>query len=619
MLRNLRSNYGYLYAVLQLLPSTDRKKIFYLGFLQFLISILDLLGLLIIGIVTSLAMSVLSLIPIPKSFNFIFGIPIIGGLPLEQLIVSLSLIGATLLILKTLASALIMRKITGFLSLREAQISTQYIVNVSNASPKWQLGKSPQYISGVAMEGANSAVTLSLGQLVNLIVEALSVSLIFIGISTLDPTITIPSFTFFAVSGWLSVKFLSSRTREAGKDQFLLGISSSELVKNIVVGSRDLYLANKQIIATANYADQRIRNYRAVRTKAMVSLIPKYVSEITMITGGVLIAGFQFMIKDAKEAITGLVVFVALSSRLLPALLRIQSDILQIRASSEATKNFLREFELVREQVIKFDRPITHLVGHSVVVREIDPVISLRDVTARHPGQSDFSITGLTLGVEPGEFLAITGPSGSGKTTLVDLMLGIISPESGAVRISGVTPAEAVKLWPEDIRYVPQDVQLIPGSILQNVMWPELETALGDDALRELFNLVELSDWLTSLPNHWHTEINSLGTNLSGGQKQRIGIARALYSSPKILFLDESTSALDAKTEQDIVDNILLKMNSITRIVIAHRISTIKDADRIIYMQNGKIVCEGDFSLVSAKVQHFGLGNALESLKPKVE
>jgi len=607
MLSNLHLKYGYLNEVLKLLQSADRKKIFYLGVLQFLISVFDLLGLLIIGVVTSLAMNIISLIPIPKSLNFVLSLPLIGGLPLERLIVCLSIIGATLLILKTLASALIMRKITGFLSLREAQISSHYIVNVSNTSPKWQLNKSPQYISGVAIEGANSAITLSLGQLVSLIVEVLSVSLIFLGISTLDPTITIPSFTFFAISAWLSVKFLSLRAREAGKEQFLIGISSNELVKNIVVSSRDLYLANKRSVATSHYTDQRIRNYRAVRTKAMISLIPKYISEITMIIGGILIAGLQFMIKDAKGAITGLVVFVALSSRLLPALLRIQGAVLQIRGGSEATKNFLQEFKLVENEMLKRDQLIPHSLVDSEEQRVMDPRISLRNVTARHSENSDFSITELTLDVQPGEFLAIAGPSGSGKTTLVDLMLGIMAPETGTVEISGQAPSEIVKLWPNDIRYVPQDVHLIPGSILQNIIWPDLETSLSEDSLWELFDLVELSKWLKSLDNIWHTQINSLGTNLSGGQKQRIGIARALYSSPKILFLDESTSALDSKTEQEIVKNILMKMKSLTRIVIAHRLSTIKDADRIIYMQNGKITAQGNFALVSSEIENFRL------------
>lgn len=589
MIKKLNPRYSYLFELLNLLSKNDRKKIIYLGILQFLISIFDLFGLLLIGIVTSLSVNIISLAPIPKSLNFIFGLPLIGDLELETLVISLSLIGASFLIFKTVASALITRKLAGFLSLREAQISSQYISYISNTSPKWQLNKSPQYISGVAIEGVNSAITLTLGQCVNLIVEFFSVSVIFLGVSSFDPTITLPSLLFFTVSGWMSVKFLTSRTKEAGKEQFLAGISSNEMVKNIVITSRDLYLANKRIIATDHYSELRLKNYRAVRTKAIISLIPKYISEVTMLVGGILIAGYQFMIKDARDAITALVVFLALSSRILPSLLRIQGDLLQIRGSSEATKNFLEEFKIAANLApdntkLKFFE--SHL---SLVAEKFEPSIRLSNVSLRHSETSDFSISDLSLEVNPGEFVAITGPSGSGKTTLVDLMLGILDPDSGSAQISGLRPAMAVKKWPNAIRYVPQDVQLIPGSILQNITWPELTSDLGEEELRNLFETVELMDWIDSLDEGWHSVINSLGTNLSGGQKQRIGIARALYSSPKILFLDESTSSLDVKTEEEIVSNILLKMKNITRIVIAHRISTIKDADRIINIENGKI------------------------------
>lgn len=589
MIKKLNPRYSYLFELLNLLSKNDRKKIIYLGILQFLISIFDLFGLLLIGLVTSLSVNIISLAPIPKSLNFIFGLPLIGDLELETLVIWLSLIGASFLILKTVASALITRKLAGFLSLREAQISSQYISYIANTSPKWQLNKSPQYISGVAIEGVNSAITLTLGQCVNLIVEFFSVSIIFLGVSSFDPTITLPSLLFFTVTGWMSVKFLTSRTKEAGKEQFLAGISSNEMVKNIVITSRDLYLANKRIIATDHYSELRLKNYRAVRTKAIISLIPKYISEVTMLVGGILIAGYQFMIKDARDAITALVVFLALSSRILPSLLRIQGDLLQIRGSSEATKNFLEEFKIAASLAPDFTKLKSFESHLGLVPEKFEPSIRLSNVSLRHSETSDFSISDLSLKVNPGEFVAITGPSGSGKTTLVDLMLGILDPDSGSAQISGLRPAMAVKKWSSAIRYVPQDVQLIPGSILQNITWPELTSDLGEEELRNLFETVDLMDWIDSLDDGWHSVINSLGTNLSGGQKQRIGIARALYSSPKILFLDESTSSLDVKTEEEIVSNILLKMKNITRIVIAHRISTIKDADRIINIKNGKI------------------------------
>jgi len=591
----LKRKLGYLLDILNLLPTGDKSKILILGILQFVISLLDLIGILLIGIVTSLGLSAISSTPIPAAFDFVLQMPVLGSLPLEKLIICLSLFSALLLIGKTVASALIMKKIVGFLALREAIISAEYIGYISKNSPKWQLQKSPQYISGIAIEGANSAITLTLGQLVSLIVESLSLVLIFIGISTFDLTITAPSFIFFIATGWLSLKYLSHRARSAGKEEFFLGITSRDLISNIVIGSRELYLSNRQSDFSLRYSRQRVKNYQAVRTRAMVSLIPKYVSEITMIFGGILIATYQFAIKDARGAITGLVIFAGLSSRVLPSLLRLQGAVLQIRGSAAASKNFLSEFREASMPPL-VGREST-LIGQTPVGEQpiFTPTITLSNVAVRHSQNSDFMIKGVSLEIQAGEFFAIAGPSGSGKTTLADLMLGIIEPASGEVKISGFCPSDAVQKWPDQIRYVPQDVNLIPGTILENVMWPDFHSSLTETELRKLFSVVELTKWIESLEQGWDTQINSLGNNLSGGQKQRLGIARALYSSPSILFLDESTSSLDVQTEQEIVQNILMNMRGITRIVIAHRISTIRNADRIAYLENGTISTIGNY------------------------
>ena len=601
------SNYNYLSSVLSLLSPSDRRKLIYLGLIQFCISILDLIGLLIIAAVTSLGLSIVSLVPIPSSLNFILSFPVLENLSLENVVIALSLLAAFLLIMKTITNALITRKVTGFLALREAHLSSKYIGLVATSSPKWQLSKSPQYIAGVAIEGANSAITLSLGQVVNLIVECCSILLLFIGISTFDPTITIPSLLFFIISGWLSVRFLTARTKNAGRENYFLGITSSELVKNIVSGSRELFVSNKQSIVIKQFADQRIRNYQAVRTKALVAVIPKYISEITMVLGGALIAALQFGLKDAKEAITGLVVFTAFSSRLLPSLLRVQGAVLQIRGSSEATKNFLVEFQEAKAS----SNSLGSNLPNPKVQKDFTGVINLVNISAQHIGETSFELKNISLTVEEGEFLAIVGPSGSGKTTLVDVMLGIVSPTSGNSSISGIQPADAMHMWPNMIRYVPQDVQLISGTILENIVWPNSNTDQSATEIQHLLQVVELESWINSLDAGLNTVINSLGTNVSGGQKQRIGIARALYASPQILFLDESTSALDAQTEKEIIEKILGKMNSLTRVVIAHRISTIRDADRIVYIENGSIKAMGKYSDIVAQIPTFGIDEHL--------
>jgi ATP-binding cassette subfamily C protein len=342
----------------------------------------------------------------------------------------------------------------------------------------------------------------------------------------------------------------------------------------------------------------------------MAALIPKYVSEITMIFGGLLIATYQFAIKDARGAIAGLVIFAGLSLRVLPSLLRLQGAVLQIRGSSEASKNFLSEFK--EASIFPSAVKESTSMGQKSLNKQpiFTPTITLSDASVRHSQNSGFMIKGVTLEIRAGEFFAIAGPSGSGKTTLADLMLGIIEPASGEVKISGFNPSDAVQEWPGQIRYVPQDVNLIPGTILENVMWPDFQSSLNETELRKLFSVVELTNWIESLEYGWDTQINGLGNNLSGGQKQRLGIARALYSSPSILFLDESTSSLDVQTEQEIVQNILLNMRGITRIVIAHRISTIRSADRIAYLKDGNINTIGNYGELMKLFSKFEIDDA---------
>jgi ABC-type bacteriocin/lantibiotic exporter with double-glycine peptidase domain len=207
--------------------------------------------------------------------------------------------------------------------------------------------------------------------------------------------------------------------------------------------------------------------------------------------------------------------------------------------------------------------------------------------------------------VKPGDFIGIVGPSGGGKTTLVDMLAGIGHLNSGSVTISGTSPAQAVIKWPNEIRYVPQDVHLIVGTVRMNLTWPDLESQVRDEDLIRVIEQVGLLPWINNLPNGLDTNVEYVGANMSGGQKQRIGIARALICNPHLLFLDEATSSLDSSTENLITSNVISRLQGVTRIVVAHRISTIQNANRIIYVANGKIVAEGSFEQIRKTVPDF--------------
>jgi ABC-type multidrug transport system fused ATPase/permease subunit len=595
-------------SILNLLERRDRKKLIILGIIQFCISMFDLLALLMIGLVTSLSLSIISSQASSDYVETIKSLGIFQGLDLKNIILVLSALSAALLILKTVIAATLTRKIIGFLSIRESAVSSRYMEEVLLLSPLDQRKWSPQYISGVALTGANCAVTITLGQLVNLMVECFSLLLLFLGVTFVNPSVTISTILYFSTMAYFSTKYLGRKIRIAGQTTYKLGISSTELIQNSVITAREIYTSNAQRDIAENFRKQRFASYKATRSKAFIGLIPKFIFEVGLVFGAVFICSAQIFFYDAFKAITGMVVFLALTSRLVPSLLKIQNSLLELRAATLPTENFLEEFanvkmlNQVKNEAIRISKSKN---SNSQVTSEFQAKITSKNLGVTYADTDLPTLKDIDLEIEAGSFVAIVGPSGAGKTTLVDALLGIATPSEGFVTISGVSPNTAMRLWPSKVKYVPQDVQLVSGSIRENICWPDTLCNASEERIREVLGLVELSNWLNMQTNGLESKIGLGGSSLSGGQKQRLGIARALVSNPEILILDESTSALDTETEALIASRILQNMNGLTRVVIAHRLSTVIQADKIVYLENGEKIAEGNFTELRALVPQF--------------
>jgi len=586
----------------------DRQKLIALGIIQFSISFLDLLALLLIGLVTSLSLSDISVNNKSSYTTKIMSFSVFHNFSLRNVILILGVASAILLILKTIVSAALTKKIIGFLSIREAELSSRYLEEYLELSPRDQQKSSPQYVAGVALAGANFAVTVTIGQIVTCSVEIFSIFLLFTGVTFINPTVTVSTVGYFSLLAFISIKYLGRRIRTAGKRSFELGIASSEFIQDIVGSAREVYMLNAQAELSKIYREQRFQNYEATRSKAFIGLIPKFIFEIGLVLGAIIISSTQILFYDAQKAITGMVVFLALTTRLVPSLLKIQNSLLELRAAAIPTENFLNEYQkivLLNDNQYRLSGKVnmgtTADGSDSIFSGEIVATgIAIVYSDSPSPVLSDFDLL-----INSGDFVAIVGPSGSGKTSLVDALLGITIPSSGEVRISGLSPRAAIKKWPGKIQYVPQDVQLISGSVKSNVCWPLPPRIFSDSQVREVMDIVELTSWLEAQPLGLETRVGLGGISLSGGQKQRLGIARALLVKPKILVLDESTSSLDTETETLINKRILQNMKSITRLVIAHRLSTIIGADKIVYIDKGRKKAEGSFEELRRDVPEF--------------
>jgi ABC-type multidrug transport system fused ATPase/permease subunit len=335
------------------------------------------------------------------------------------------------------------------------------------------------------------------------------------------------------------------------------------------------------------------------------------VLETAVVIGALGISATQFIISDAANAIATMSIFLAAGSRIAPAVLRMQHSGLQINSAlgaSGPTLNLIDELSKLEQISPALEQSLTfEYTGFTAAVE-------MSKVSYYYPSSESAALKNLSFEIKDGDFVAIVGSSGAGKSTLADLILGLLTPSSGEVLVSGMTPQEAIKAWPGSISYVPQDPLVINGSIKDNVAFGFPLENVSEIQIHKALEVAQMSEFVRTLPNGIETEVGERGARLSGGQRQRLGIARALYTNPRLIVLDEATSALDGKTESDFSHALSGLKQKLTLLVIAHRLSTVQDADKVIYLNGGQVQASGSFKEVRDFVKDFDIQAKLMGL-----
>ena len=416
----------------------------------------------------------------------------------------------------------------------------------------------------------------------------------------------IPTIAYFVLVFLIMRRLEKRKTQNAYKTQVSKEISVRSLIDETNSSLRELYVSSKLNWMTNRIISLRAEAIKAGSVVALSQLRPKYIYEMSLFGGIGMIALLSKMTGNREFILTYLVLFVVSSSRMIPSLLRVQYYMGIFQKSKDQTG---RIFEILgnNDSVSKNNVELPFVESKSAV-KEFTPSVEADALSfSFESGKNYPTINNVSFKVLPGEIVAIVGSSGAGKSTMVDLILGYQKPSSGDVRISGLEPRKCFEIWPGKVSYVPQKVTIYEDTLLANVAigLDEISNPIIREKVLNLLDKVELGDFARQQEYGLDTKLSEKGTSLSGGQIQRIGIARALFTDPSLLVLDESTSSLDLSTEHAVMDSIFKLAGEITLIIVAHRLSTIKSADKIFYMSKGEIEAEGDFEEVKKLIPDF--------------
>lgn len=594
------SKFPGLKAAFSLLDRRDVRKLGVVTTLQIFSAGLDLLGVGAIGLLGALAVNgVASQSTSPRISNLMEFLNL-NHLEFQSQIAILGVISALLLISKTLFAVFFTRFYLYFLSRRSAQITTSLVKKMLQRPVTTLRNVSSQEILFGLSAGVN-AITMGIIASCILIVSDLALLLVMaVALLLVDIAIAVSTFILFGCIALLLYWLMQHRARRLGSLDAQLAVANNNSILEILGSFREIVARNRQSFYGEN--TEKVQN-SITRTRAELTFLPnvsKYVVETSVVLGALSIAAIQFAIHDASHAVATMAVFMAAGTRIAPAVLRIQQGAIALRSNLGVANITL---DLVK--TLNGSEVLESNNSPNVNKGQFIPEIEIRNVSYKYPGATQNALTDINLKISAGMQVAIVGGSGAGKSTLVDLILGLLIPTAGTVEISGNTPTVATHAWQGEISYLPQTPFISDSTIRENITLGYPPEHYSEPEVLSAMRQAQLEDVVMSLPLGLDSRVGESGAMLSGGQRQRIGLARALISKPRLLILDEVTSALDAETESQVTEAISTLSPETTVIVIAHQLRTIRKSDLVIFLEKGEVAASGNFDELERNSSNF--------------
>ena len=583
------------------LSKGDQRKVVAAAILQICMSALDLLGVILIGLLGALSVTELQSNKSGDRIVTALRVLHISSFPFSTQSLILAASAILLLVGRTILSIIFTRRILFFLSRSGAKISANLISRLLSQPLLFVQARSTQETLYTVTRGVEAIVLQVIATVVALVSDLALLLVMGVGLFVVDLTTAFGTLLVFSLTGFMLFKFTHVRAGNLGIESTKLNILGNQKITEVFSSYRESVVRNRRDFYAREIGGLRFALANVSAETYFMPYVSKYVIETTVILGAVLVGSTQFILQDPAHAVATLSIFLAAGTRIAPAVLRVQQGTIAIRnAVGQAQPTLALIDELGNTPIIE------NIDDRVDVIHEgFKSEILVENITISYPNKLTPAISDFTLAIQEGAFVAFVGPSGAGKTTIIDVLLGVLIPDVGSVMISGLPPLAAVARWPGAVSYVPQDVVIAAGTIRENVAMGFPPEAATNELVTSAIKVAHLDKFVASLPVGLDTQVGERGATISGGQRQRLGIARAMFTRPHLLVLDEATSSLDGETEASISEAINELRGSTTVVLIAHRLSTVRTADIVVYLAEGKIVAKGTFNEVRKAVPDF--------------
>lgn len=567
----------------------------------FLLSLMEMVGVAAILPIVNIAMGA-ELTGYLAVLSDIFGNP-----QRSDLVVYLGIVLVLAFVIKGIAALLFKRwslKFTGYQQLATSTTILNHYMKDSYFNHKKSQPEETAYLISTYVVFAYRGFV---GSIINFVGDFLSIIVLLIMILCVMPVPALIAFAYFGITIAVMQFFLRRGNAKYGEITARAGRDALRFLLDDIRGFREIRITNAHKAAIEQYREPAVRSVKSDVNLSFLNDFPKYSLEVIFIVG---IAGLLALVTATQGAdgLPSLMLFATACIRILPNATRMIASLGGIRANefaSEEVAKVIRSMspEEQRLQMVEFKDEIDPA---TIINSGIEPVdVQIDNLVYRYPDGDKDVLKDIQLDVPAGTSVAFVGGSGSGKTTLVDLILGLLTPTSGTISSQGKDIHTDLHSWYQKIGYVPQDPYLGNGTLREAVAFGIPEKHIDDDRVIYCLELAELMPVVETLEDGINTSIGENGNRLSGGQRQRVGIARAMYRNPSLLVMDEATSALDNETEHKITQTINRISKEITVIIVAHRLSTVRNVDQLVYLSQGRIANKGTFKEVQAANEEF--------------